>query len=110
MNNPILILNIAANIIALLILVYIIFALATADRKYVKANLLLQYEAMRRDKVFRKSLGLLAISLLFTIAATILSIEETPDRQLINGAQFLSGVFRIAFFLYLLAAVKVTMR
>ena len=104
-----LLLNVYADLAALAILVYIVGVLALADRNYVKASIMLQYEAMKRDKVFRKALVVLAFSITASLGAAIIGLTDSPDRQMINYLQFGSSAFRVIFFLYLLFVVRETM-
>ncbi|MBW2967829.1 hypothetical protein KY362_05065 [Candidatus Woesearchaeota archaeon] len=76
----------------------------------VKENLLQSIEMMKRDKVFRKSLVILAISLFCAIVSAIWTIYSSTDRIVIDGFQIASGVFRMAFFIYLIGVVRATSR
>jgi hypothetical protein len=105
-----LLVSIIADSLALLILLYIVFALVKADEKYVKEHMLHYYELLKRDKVFRKSLFILAISLIFTVAATIWTVYSIEDITIINSLRAVSGVFRALFFIYLIGAVRSTMQ
>ncbi|MFH1063601.1 MAG: hypothetical protein V1729_00810 [Candidatus Woesearchaeota archaeon] len=110
MASIMLLLNVISDVIAVLILGFIVFELARADAKFVKTRLLRHYEAMKRDRVFRKSLGILAISISFSISAAVMGMIPDFGRQWINGAQFISSTFRIVFFIYLLGVVRATHR
>jgi hypothetical protein len=98
--------NVAADSIALLILVYIVFKLAYSDTHYVKERMLQYYEAMKRDRVFRKSLMILALSMLCALAGALWTIYSSDDHVIIDIFQTVSAVFRILFFIYLLFAIK----
>jgi hypothetical protein len=103
-----LIIGIVADSVAMLILLYIIFSLIKSEDEDVKQHMLKYYEFMKRDKVFRKSLGILAFSLALAIMAAGWTIYSSGDRGIIDSLLAGSGVFRMLFFLYLLKAVKAT--
>lgn len=97
--------NVLSDVIALIILVYIISKLAFTDQKIVMSRIARHYEIMRRDKIFRKSLFILGFSLLFSLLSTLFTLTFF-NRVVINGLQFLSGMFRIIFFFFLLNAIR----
>ncbi len=103
-----LVVNVVLETIALLILLYIVFSLIKADQKYVKEHIMQHYELMKRDRVFRKSLFILAWSLLFTVASSAWIIYNPLDLAVIGILNSISAVFRIVFFVYLLGAVRAT--
>ncbi len=100
--------NVILESIALIILLYIVFTLLRADQKYVKEHMMKYYELMKRDKVFRKSLFILAVSLMFTVAATAWTIYSAEDRVIIDSLRSIAAAFRILFFVYLLGVVRST--
>ncbi|HII71789.1 TPA: hypothetical protein HA265_03470 [Candidatus Woesearchaeota archaeon] len=102
--------SIIADSVAMLILLYIIFSLIKAEDKFVKQHMLKYYEVMKRDKIFRNALGILAFSLALAIAAAVWALYRSGDRMTIDILLAGSGVFRMIFFLYLLMAVKATSR
>lgn len=100
--------NVVLESIALLILLYIVFSLIKADQKYVKQHIMQHYELMKRDRVFRKSLFILAISLVFTVAASAWIIYNPLDLTIIGVLRSIAAVFRIIFFVYLIGVVRAT--
>ena len=104
-----LLINLATDSIALLILIYIVYTLASVDNKYVKENLLKGFELMKRDKVFRKSLVILALSLFCAIIGAVWTIYSPDDRGIITGLLIAGGVFKMGFFIYLIGVVRATM-
>jgi small-conductance mechanosensitive channel len=103
-----LIIGIIADSVSMLILFYILFSLLKSDEGNVKEYLLKHYEFMKRDKIFRGSLGILAFSLALAIAAAGWTLYSPDDRAVIDTLLAGSGVFKMVFFLYLLKTVKTT--
>jgi hypothetical protein len=98
-------LNVISDVVALFILVLIVKKLAFSDKEHIKSQIARHYESMRRDKIFRKSLLILAVSLAFSVASAVMAVFYL-NRNIINTLQFLSALFRILFFLYLLSVIK----
>ncbi|MBU0461391.1 MAG: hypothetical protein KJ574_02270 [Nanoarchaeota archaeon] len=103
-----LLLNVIADVLALLILIYVTATIAFSQKSYQKEEILLRYESLKRDKVFRKSLIILGFSVFCALIATVLSIAEEPSEQWVNLLQFMSSILRMGFFLYLMLAVSAT--
>ena len=103
---PFLTLTVITDGLGLIIICYIAYKLVKADEGFVKENMLLYYEAMKRDKVFRKSLGIMGLAVLFSLTATILRYQEGIEPIIINAVQSGSSVMRLLFFVYLLKAVN----
>lgn len=108
MVDTLLLANIFTDVTAILILLYIAIVLAFSENNYVKENILLHYEAMKRDKAFRKALAILGLSVILSLTATFIGMTSEPNMKLIHGVQISSRIFRILFFIYLIAMVKVT--
>ncbi|MBW2972500.1 hypothetical protein KY359_05680 [Candidatus Woesearchaeota archaeon] len=102
-------LQIVAEAIGFLILVYILYSLSHAEKGLQKDKLLKEYEMMKRDKVFRSSLILLAISILCVIVANIAALDSNADTLVVRAFRFVGSLFRVWFFVFLLRTVRVTM-
>ncbi|MBW2964276.1 hypothetical protein KY363_02345 [Candidatus Woesearchaeota archaeon] len=92
---------------SLLILAYVIFTLAKSETSYVKDHLLLHTELMQRDRIFRQSLFILLLSVLFTLIGTVFDNYGFGD-AMANAARLVGSLLRVWFVLNLLKTVRVT--
>ncbi|MBU2561239.1 MAG: hypothetical protein KKD17_02995 [Nanoarchaeota archaeon] len=101
-------LQIVAEAIGFIILVYILYTLSQAERGFEKSRLLENYELMKRDKIFRAALMILAASILCVIVASILALDPDANLSTVRSFRFVGSLFRVWFFIFLLRTVGAT--
>jgi len=99
--------GIAVDIIAVLALIYIVFVLSRTkkyDKK--KTSLTLNFERTKREDIFKKSLAILALSLIFSFTAAYAAAFGIVEDNAIELIDLLSKVFLFIFVLIIIQITK----
>ena len=98
--------GLVVDILSILALFYITFTLRLAETKSNKSELTIKFERVRREKIFRNSLILLALSFVFSSIAFYGTWFNACSDMTAEISRLLSKLFLLAFILIIINTIK----
>jgi len=106
MSNLPIFTSIAIDILSIIALFYIIIILGIAERKSKASRLTIKFERLKREKIFRNSLVLLALSFVFSFMAVYGALFGACNDSTAEILRLISKTFLFVFIVYLIRTLK----